>query len=125
MKRVWLRVGAVVLVAGLVLSVAGATGAAPRHAARPVRHVGVRTTSKVKIVDFSFKPKTITISKGEKVKWTNKQSGVPHTVTANSGSFDSGTLSTGDTFTRKFKKVGTFKYHCTIHSSMHGKVIVT
>jgi plastocyanin len=40
--------------------------------------------------------------------------------------WDSGVLAPGATFGRVFRKVGTFKYHCTLHPTlMHGKIIVT
>ena len=35
------------------------------------------------------------------------------------------TLSPGQTYSRRFKKAGTFKYHCSFHSEMVGKVVVT
>jgi plastocyanin len=81
-------------------------------------------TNNVKIVDFAFKPKTISVPKGTRVKWVNKGS-VSHTSTSNSGLWNSGAIAPGDTFSHVFKKAGTFKYHCTIHpSTMVGKIIV-
>jgi plastocyanin len=80
---------------------------------------------RVKIVNFAFKPKTITIAKGTKVRWTNRGS-ANHTTTSNKGLWDSGVLAPGASFGRVFRKVGTFKYHCTIHPTlMHGKIVVT
>jgi plastocyanin len=46
-------------------------------------------------------------------------------VTADGGSFGSGTLGGGSTFSHRFGSVGTFAYHCAIHSSMSGTVVVT
>jgi plastocyanin len=86
-------------------------------------HVARTTVVTVKIVDFAFKPKVLEIAKGTKVKWVNKGA-VGHTTTSNTGVWDSGTLAAGDTFSRTFKKAGTFKYHCSIHSSMTGKIVV-
>jgi plastocyanin len=80
-------------------------------------------TAHVKIVDFAFKPATLHVAKGTRVVWTNT-GGVAHTTTANGGAWDSGTLAPGATFARTFRKAGTFKYHCAIHSSMTGKIIV-
>jgi plastocyanin len=31
----------------------------------------------------------------------------------------------GDTFSRRFRSEGTFRYHCTIHASMRGTIVVT
>jgi plastocyanin len=78
---------------------------------------------KVSIVDFAFSPKHITITKGTRVTWTNKGT-VTHTTTSNTGAWDSGSLSPGDSFSHVFKKAGTFLYHCTIHANMKGKITV-
>jgi plastocyanin len=76
----------------------------------------------VTVVDFGFNPGTITVKAGTTVTWTN--TGVTHTVTSNTGLFDSGHLGTGDTFTFTFSKAGTYAYHCAIHSSMKGEITV-
>jgi plastocyanin len=78
----------------------------------------------VKIVDFAFQPKKAAIPQGTVVKWVNKGDEA-HTVTSTTGKFDSGTLNPGDTFKRRFKKTGVFKYFCEIHPEMRGKVIPT
>ena len=77
-----------------------------------------------RIVDFAFTPATLTVARGSSVRWTNAD-GAPHTVTADDGSFASGTLAENATFTRAFRAAGTFAYFCTIHSSMTGTVVVT
>jgi plastocyanin len=79
----------------------------------------------VEIVDFAFQPATVTIKQGEAVTWTNKGSH-DHTVTADDGSFDSGSLSTGDAFANLFLEAGTFQYHDSIYPDrMTGTVVVT
>lgn len=78
----------------------------------------------VAVVDFSFNPATLTLPKGTTVTWTNTGS-TTHTVTADDGSFDSGNLPAGQTFSRTFSTAGTFAYHCTIHASMKGTITVT
>src|SRR5881396_438644 len=45
----------------------------------------------VTISEYQFSPDTITIAKSTPVRWTNSGT-VPHTATADNGSFDSGTL---------------------------------
>lgn len=79
----------------------------------------------VSIASFAFSPSTVTVNVGESVTWTNNQAGVPHTVTSDSGAFDSGNLSSGGTFQHTFTTAGTFAYHCNIHPSMQGTVVVT
>ena len=65
------------------------------------------------------------ISPGTTVQWVNQDS-VEHTATSDSGVFDSGTLTTGETYTFKFDNPGTYPYHCEIHgaASMSGVIQV-
>jgi plastocyanin len=57
------------------------------------------------------------------VAWTNDDS-APHTVTADDGSFSSGNLNPGDSYTYTFTTPGTYAYHCNYHSWMKGTIIV-
>ena len=80
------------------------------------------------MMNNSFSPASITISKGTTIKWTNKES-VVHTVTSGpqgspSGMFDSGNLGKDQTFSFKFDSAGTFSYHCKPHIGMTGTVTV-
>jgi len=79
----------------------------------------------VHISDFAFAPRTITVAVGTRVTWMNLQPAIQHTVTADDGSFGSNPLSTGTSFSRVFTIVGTYPYHCSIHTDMVGTVIVT
>jgi plastocyanin len=76
--------------------------------------------------DLKFHPDKITVSVGTPVQWTVTGT-ISHTVTAKSGAtFDSGTLTQGQTFTQTFTAPGTIKYFCTIHgSAMSGTITVT
>lgn len=78
----------------------------------------------VSIKNFSFNPPTLTVRTGTKVTWINSDS-VSHTVTSDSDNLlNSPTLSPGQSFSFTFTDAGTTSYHCNIHPSMHGKVIV-
>jgi plastocyanin len=77
----------------------------------------------VDIKNLAFSPATLTVSIGTTVTWTNDDS-MTHTVTSNSGVFDSGDLPQGKTFSFTFNTAGTFDYHCAIHPSMVGHIIV-
>jgi plastocyanin len=81
------------------------------------------TIHNVSIVDFQFIPQTDTVAVGDTVRWTNNGA-VPHTSTSNSGVWNSGTLSPGQSFSFQFNSTGTFPYHCAIHTSMTGTIIV-
>jgi plastocyanin len=79
---------------------------------------------RVRIVDNRFRPRTIEVARGTRVLWVNRGSN-PHTTTSNTGLWDSGTLSSGERFTRRFGRRGTFRFHCEIHPTMTGRIIVT
>lgn len=70
-----------------------------------------------------FSPEVVSIKSGGEVVWKNKDSAV-HTVTANDGSFDSGALSQGDEFRKKFLSAGVITYSCDNHAWMKGKIEV-
>ena len=94
--------------------------AAPATAAEPQ---GANPVKRIRIVDNRFRGGTVTIERGTVVKWVNRGNN-PHTTTSDSGVWDSGTLLTGDSFRRRFRRVGTFDYMCVIHPSMTGTITV-
>ncbi|HEX4851563.1 MAG TPA: cupredoxin domain-containing protein [Puia sp.] len=71
----------------------------------------------------AFSSANVQISAGAAVMWNNDDTKV-HTVTANDGSFNSGDIQPGSTFSWAFKSVGTFAYHDTHTASMTGVVVV-
>jgi plastocyanin len=77
----------------------------------------------IAIEGFAFGPADITIPVGTTVTWTNND-GAPHTATADDGSFDSGNLSTGDSFSFTFDTPGTYTYHCNVHPNMTATITV-
>lgn len=104
-------VAPVLLLAGL-----GGTGAAAGKTA------SASAVKQVEIVSFAFKPGTLKIAKGDKVTFANTST-VTHTATRD-GAFDTGRIRPGKSVTIRFKQQGTFAYHCEIHPSMHGKIVV-
>jgi plastocyanin len=103
-----------------LLPAAGVEGAErPRHEPR-----GTVEVVKIRIVDNRYRNGTITIDRGTVVKWRNRGENT-HTTTSNSGVWDSGNLSPGESFRRRFRQAGTFSYHCEIHISMTGTITVT
>jgi plastocyanin len=125
MRRAQIRMGITLLVATLAGSLAVPSMASDRSRGNTASRLAVSSLERVKIVNFAFRPRAITIAKGTRVRWTNRGS-VNHTTTSNRGLWDSGVLAPGAAFGRVFRRVGTFKYHCTIHPTlMHGKIIVS
>jgi plastocyanin len=78
----------------------------------------------VSIVDMVYSPATVEVTAGTTVHWTNDDS-VIHTVTARDGSFNSGVMQTGDTFSQTFDVPGTYDYFCAIHPLQGGQIVVT
>jgi len=76
----------------------------------------------VAIRNLAFHPGTLTVPKGSQVTFSNAD-GVAHTAT-DKGVFDSGRIKPGKSFAVRFKQKGTFAYHCKIHPTMHGKIVV-
>jgi plastocyanin len=77
----------------------------------------------ITIQSFSFGGVS-SVTVGTTVTVTNDDS-VPHTVTADDGSFDTGTIQPGDSAQITLDAAGTFTYHCNIHGSMTGSITVT
>ncbi len=80
-------------------------------------------TVDVSIQGFAFIPQDLTVSHGTTVRWTNLD-GPPHTSTSDDGIWDSGTLSTGQTYTFTFGPSGIYPYHCEIHPTMTATITV-
>jgi nitrite reductase (NO-forming) len=74
--------------------------------------------------DF-YSPPTLTVVIGvnNTVTWVNNDN-VPHTVTANDGSYNSGNLNPGQSWSHTFTAPGTYTYYCSYHSWMKGTIIV-
>jgi len=101
--------------AALLVGVLLALGATPAMLA-----AGASRT--VTIQSFAFTPLTITV--GDTVTWQNRDD-TTHTATSDTNGFDTGQLAPG-TSSRAipFSVAGTFAYHCSIHPTMHGSIIV-
>ncbi|EEF57500.1 metallophosphoesterase [Pedosphaera parvula Ellin514] len=77
----------------------------------------------VKIDNFTFTPKTLTIHPGETVTWINRDD-VPHKVVSVDKKFASQALDTDQKFSHTFTDAGTYKYYCSIHPRMTGTIVV-
>lgn len=82
---------------------------------------GTVTPCAVQMRDNNFSPATARVTVGSTVRWTNAGAS-PHTST--STTWDSGTLTNGQTFERAFPTAGSFGYQCIFHSGMNGTVLV-
>jgi plastocyanin len=111
-RKEFLRLGTLGLMGAVGLALSSVAGARKQR------------TKTVVIQNFSFKPAHITIERGTRVRWINKDS-AEHTATANNGrSFDSGLLRKGQRYSHTFKRAGKKPYHCEPHPHMKGSVTV-
>lgn len=75
----------------------------------------------VSMKNVQFSPASLEVKVGTIVDWKNDDL-VPHTVTA--ASFDSGSMSSGQSWRHTFTETGTFPYACSFHPPMKGVIIV-
>ncbi|MHB8671635.1 MAG: cupredoxin domain-containing protein [Acidimicrobiales bacterium] len=82
----------------------------------------------ISIRNFAFSPNPLRVAPGTRVVTTNREDAstgrATHTWTSDTGQWNSGDIVPGATYAFVFPTPGTFPYHCNIHASMHGTVIV-
>jgi plastocyanin len=88
---------------------------------------GSATVVEIELSGVSFSAPQVTISKGQTVRWINREA-MFHTVTPDGHTeWSSASLSqVGQTFEHTFDKAGTFAYYCQPHrgAGMTGRVVV-
>jgi amicyanin len=79
--------------------------------------------AKVMIDNFKFSPIPLTVAAGSTITWVNRDD-IPHSIFVQALGVHSHTLDTGQSFTFRFEKSGTYDYICGLHPFMHGKIVV-
>lgn len=103
-------VAAVVAVAG----VAGVAGMASGAASKTVT-----------LKNVAFAPKTLSISKGTRVIFAFRDDGTTHNVTSTAGRrFTTIRDRKTGSPSRTFSRAGTYRYECTLHPGMTGRITV-
>jgi Icc protein len=92
-------------------------------AGQETKHGGVSDGVAVKIDNFSFTPKSLSVKAGTTITWTN-QDDIPHNVVSTEKKFSSQVLDTDQQFSFRFQEPGTYPYYCKIHPMMTGSVVV-
>lgn len=97
----------------------------PRDVAREAVRVVVdgEPAVVVPIREYRYAPDRIEIDAGTAVRWVNYDEAV-HTATADDGSWNSGAIEQGRSWTAVFDRPGTYTYHCGPHPFMRGVVVV-
>lgn len=77
----------------------------------------------IDVVDFAFESSAVVVEVGTRIDW-RFVGAAPHTVTDTAGSFDSGILESGATWSYTPTEVGTVEYVCALHPNMVGTLEV-
>lgn len=108
---------------GVALAASSCSSSSSKHASAPA----VPPTSVEVVLAGAvgrFQPSQVTVARGAAVQWHNTTS-FAHTVTFDAGDTAQHALAAaGGRYSFTFSKAGTFGYHCSIHPSMTGAVIV-
>lgn len=80
-------------------------------------------TQRIHIYRYAYVEDRIEIPAGTTLTWIN-QDAMVHTVSADDGSFSSGAIQPGATWSATFSAPGTYPYHCGPHPFMKAVVIV-
>jgi plastocyanin len=79
-------------------------------------------THTVTMEGMRFSPETLTVKRGDRVVWVNKDF-APHTATA-AGAFDSRSVAANTSWTHVATRRGRYDYLCTLHPMMKGTLVV-
>jgi len=126
---------------GLVLGIAVIWSAGGASSGQASDASAASPAAVVKMSDFKFSPKTITIDPGQTVEWRNTSILSWHTATCDpklakhaasvslpvgAKPFSSGKVKAGRTYSHTFDTPGTYHYFCIPHESMGmvGDVVV-
>jgi plastocyanin len=117
--------GYLVVLPNLAYSGSGSVSGSQEAANSSEAQVTIEPGSGSETGPLYFSPSSITVVIGvnNTVVWVNDDTS-PHTVTSDTGVFNSGNLSPGQTFQFTFTQPGNYAYHCSYHPWMTGNVTV-
>ena len=81
----------------------------------------VTYAARIGIERNAFNPADVTVMQGGTILWVNGDTQV-HSVTADDGSFDSGDIAAGGSYSFTFTAIGPHTYHCKYHGEQTGIV---
>lgn len=111
---------------GATAAPGASTGASAGASAAAASTCAVSTSAAgtpAQIKSFAF-PTGLTVKAGDAIAWSNGDA-VGHTVTFDDGTCASGTIAPGSTVTISYTVPGSYPFHCSIHASMKGTLVVT
>ncbi len=81
------------------------------------------SSNTITIQNTAFNPTTLNIKPGTTVTWINKDNETQDIVS--SGIFDSGNLTTNQSYNYTFNQSGSFPFHSTVDSNLTGTIVVS
>ncbi|MFZ2049110.1 MAG: cupredoxin domain-containing protein [Minisyncoccia bacterium] len=131
MKNTIIGIVVIVVIVGIIYLISPKTQTVPTTAPEVTTQTAqaasaqVPKTVQVEIKNMSFIPSTIKINPGDTIMWTNNDETAHSIVFDDKNLMKSKTLQKGDTFGFAYATPGTLTYHCGIHSSMKGSIVVS
>lgn len=84
---------------------------------------GLMRYTTVTVTESGFEPNEVTIDAGRAIRFVNEGDD-KHTASDDDGEWGTGTMVTGDTFSRYFDEEGTYTYHDAYEDAHSGTIIV-
>jgi plastocyanin len=85
---------------------------------------GAASTKTVTLKNIRYTPSAVSTTRGSKVTWVWRDGSIRHDVRFKSGGFKPSRLQSRGSYTLTFKKKGTYRFFCSVHSEMTGRVTV-
>jgi plastocyanin len=104
--------------------IVGLTLAAVPLAASTAGVAGATATKTITLENIRYTPANVTIRKGTKVRWVWRDGSIRHDVRFRSGSLKASPLQSSGSYALTFRRAGTYRFFCSVHSDMKGRVTV-
>jgi plastocyanin len=95
---------------------------APTPSATTAATITIQTSART-LGTAAFVPNPVNVSQGGVITWSNTDS-TTHDMVSDTGVWDSGRIAPNGSFDFTFAAKGSYPYHCSIHPSMIGTVVV-
>lgn len=104
---------------------AAAVAAVPLALALAPAAGGAAVTKTVVVKDIDFKPRSVVVRKGTTVRWAFRDGAVAHNVVSRGRlRFKRSPTRTSGSHSVRFRRAGTYRYVCTLHPGMAGRITV-
>ena len=107
-----------------LIAVAGLALVAAPVAITTTGVAGAASTKTITLKNIRYTPSAVSTTRGSKVTWVWRDGSIRHDVRFKSGGFKPSRLQSRGSYTLTFKKKGTFRFFCSVHSEMTGRVTV-